>query len=303
MDYDIEEWIFYIFTDGASRTVFNEKIKRKTWRHWWKWVWFVYYDKKYKLIEEDKSDFISYTKATNQDMELRACVDGLELVINEDLSHFKKVMIVTDSKFIYENWGNAYFWHRERRWRRTIYGDPVVHKEKRKELVKYMRNIYQIHWKNVDFDLVKWHKDNEYNNKADKSAVKWAQSKIRVLGNNSEVRKKIFKKTTWFKNWYLPVQWQEILIHIYSSRYLRKGGFRYNYEVVSWNSDFFMNANWIFYNKTVLSAEFIYLVKMKNDGSNQIEEIISTHTKDEIRIRMISEGIDKEIFYGKLQSN
>jgi len=33
-------------------------------------VWFVYYDKNFKPIEENKSYEISHTQGTNQDMEL-----------------------------------------------------------------------------------------------------------------------------------------------------------------------------------------------------------------------------------------
>jgi len=50
-----------------------------------------------------------------------------------------------------------------------------------------------------------------------------------------------------------------------------------------------MQTAWIHYNKKTLSAEYIYLVKMKDDGSHQIEEIISTHTKQEIKEKMIEE--------------
>lgn len=298
MDYPIEENIFYIFTDGASRSVFNPKFKRKTWRHWWKGIRFIYYNKKYKLIEEDKSDYISYTKATNQDMELRACVDALELVNKENLDQFRKIMIVTDSKFICENRGYAYFWDWEKRWWKTINGDPIVHKKKWKELAKNINTIYQHHWKSVDFDRVKAHKDNEYNNKADKSAIKWAQSNTRVLWNDSGVRQRFFKEKTKVK-WFLSVSGQEILIHIYLYRYLRKKKIRYNYEIISRDHELFTKTGWIYYDKSTLSAELIYLVKIKDDGSNQIEEVLNKYTKDEIREKMIKDWINKDIFYGK----
>ena len=58
-----------------------------------------------------------------------------------------------------------------------------------------------------------------------------------------------------------------------------------------------MNAGWIYYDKSTLSAEFIYLVRMKDDGSNQIEEILDKYSKDEIREKMINNGIDKDIFF------
>lgn len=298
MDYPIEEDIFYIFTDGASRSVFNPKIKRKSWRHGLKGVRFIYYNKKYKLIKEDKSDYISYTKATNQDMELRACIDGLKLVYEEDLSDFRKVMIVTDAMYVYSNRKNAFYWNRVRKSWKTIYGDPVVHKKERKELNKYMKRL-PIH---VDFDKVKAHEDNEHNNKADKSAVKWAQSNTKVLWNDSGARSRFFKEKTKVK-WFLSVGGQEILIHIYLYRYLWKKQFRYNYEIVSRDHELFTKTGWIYYDKATLRAEFIYLVKIKDDWSHQIEEILDKYTKDEIREKMINDGIEKDIFFWKEEKN
>ena len=69
--------------------------------------------------------------------------------------------------------------------------------------------------------------------------------------------------------------------------------------MVSWNSDFFRHTGRIYYDKATLSAEFIYLVKMKDDGSHQIEEIISQHTKDEIRKKIIDSGYSDDIFFWK----
>lgn len=58
-----------------------------------------------------------------------------------------------------------------------------------------------------------------------------------------------------------------------------------------------MNAGWIYYDKSTLSAEFIYMIKIKDDGSNQIENIISIYTKEEIRKKMTEDGLDQSIFY------
>gem|GEM_PF-2705325 len=55
------------------------------------------------------SDNLSYKYATNQDMELQAAIDGLEFLRNKDLSIFKKIMIVTDSRFLFDNWKCSVF--------------------------------------------------------------------------------------------------------------------------------------------------------------------------------------------------
>ena len=86
--YDLDEDVLYLFTDWASRSVYNPQLNRKTWRYWGKGVWMVYLNEKWEEEEEDLSDNLSYKYATNQDMELQAAIDGLEFLRNKDLSIF-----------------------------------------------------------------------------------------------------------------------------------------------------------------------------------------------------------------------
>ncbi len=311
MNYSIEENTLYIFTDWASRPVFNHKRNKKTWRHGGMGIWFAYYDKNFNLIEEDKSDYISYTQATNQDMELWASIAALEYLTTINLSDFNKVIIVTDSLFLCDNRKCAVYGYRDRPWvsRKTKDGDMVKHKKERKKLAKHRKEVSRIHMKSVEFERVKGHQKNnpddervEFNKKADESAVKWAKSTKRVWNSTVSLRAPFFKGSKRNKETYLDLWGQTVYIHIHNSTYYRKKRFRYNYEVVSWDNPYFMQTGWIHYDKKTLSAEFIYLVKMKDDGSHQIEEIISTHTKQEIKEKMIEAWIDISILYGKLWS-
>lgn len=311
MNYDLEENTLYIFTDWASRPVFNHKRNKKTWRYGGMGIWFAYYDKDFNLIEEDKSDYISYTQATNQDMELWASIAALEYLTRLDVLDFRKIVIVTDSQFLCDYWKCAVYGHRDKPWvwRKTKDGDLVKHKKERRKLVKYRKEVNSIHGKKVDFEKVKalhgkdnWNRTiyNDYNDKADKSAVKWAQSQKRVLNNTVSLRAPFFKNSKWNKETYLDISGQEIYIHIHNSTYYRKKWFRYNYEVVSWESPYYMQTARIHYDKKTLSAEYIYLVKIKDDWSHQIEEIISEHSKEEIKQKMIADWVDTSILYWKL---
>jgi len=301
LDYDIEEDIFYIFTDWASRSVFNERLKRKTGRFWWKGIWFIYFDDKLELQEEDKSNYTAYIQSTNLDMELWASIDWLKelLCSTINLDRYRKVMIITDCEFLRKNWTNAYYWNRDKSKRETVDWDPIVHKKKRKKLCKLIHETYSIYFKKVEFDWVKAHSWNEHNTKADKSAVKWAQSKTRVFWTNIERRSPFFADSNRHKA-YLPVSWMVLLIHIIGTRYLRNKKIRYNYEVVSRDNDMYKMTWRIHYDKKALSAEFIYKVRMKNDGSHQIDEILEEHTKIDIKNEMIKDGIDTNCLYWKL---
>jgi hypothetical protein len=46
-----------------------------------------------------------------------------------------------------------------------------------------------------------------------------------------------------------------------------------------------------------LSAEYIYLVRLANDGSNSIANIIATETKETMRNKIVQAGFTTDIFY------
>lgn len=178
-----------------------------------------------------------------------------------------------------------------------------------KRLIKYTNEIYQKHKLLIDYDWVWSHQKDDgkddritYNNKADKSAVQWALSKIRIPWDwGLWVRALFFKKDAldkkkWFIS-FLPISEEVIYIHIYAYRKLKKG-FRYNYELVSREHEFFTYRSYIWYTQKTLSAWIIYLVKI--NSNNQIEEIVSEHTKQEIKEKMIKAWIDTGILHWKL---
>jgi ribonuclease HI len=78
-----------------------------------------------------------YTETNNQRMELRACVEALRYV-RENAANLgiQRVIIVTDSKYVYENWSRAHFW-KANGWRNAS-GRPVENPDVWKELL-YIR--------------------------------------------------------------------------------------------------------------------------------------------------------------------
>ncbi len=297
LEYPIDEKVFYIFTDWASRSVFNKKYKRKTWRYWWKWIWFVYYDEKFKLKTIDKSDYISYEWATNNEMELGACIDWLTKLLDENLENFKKIIIVTDSKYVYNKSFSILRWNSFNNLK-TKDWDPIANEKELKKLRKIICKIYQTHRKYVYFDLVKGHSNNENNNKADTSAREWAQSNNRVKLNTKTTRARLFKSKG-AKSYIEEIWGKEILIHTYFNKYLWKKNQKDNYEIVSRdNKKFFMKCWRINYKGNPLSSEFIYLVKISNNW-HQIEEIIEEKNKEEIITEMLKDWIPLEVFKWK----
>ena len=291
--YDIKENILYIFTDWSSRWVFSEVFKRKTWRHWWMGIWFVYIWNDFKIYWENHSDGLSYDKATNQEMELKAMVEWLTIAHDEWYdTKYDSIVVVTDSEFICKNRRNSLFKRPFNGWK-TVQRNNVIHKDLRKKFNK----IFPLIKKNTSFntDWVKWHSWIMFNEKADESAGKSARSKNRVAFWWWKSERFFFlEKVDFDKD--LPIYWvKNILIHVSNSVYTH-GQYRFICEVVSPESKYFWYRTYI-YTGDVMSAGVIYEVDIKNDNSYQIERIIAEYEKDEIREKILKYWKSEDVFY------
>jgi len=134
-----------------------------------------------------------------------------------------------------------------------------------------------------------------FNEKADESASKWARSKKRIAywWWKSE-RFYFLEKVDFDEN--LPIYWEKnILIHVSNSRYTH-GQYRFICEIVSPESKYFWYRTYI-YTNSVMSAEVIYAVDIKNDNSYQIEKIIAEYPKQEIRYKILNYWKSEDVFY------
>lgn len=292
---DVDEDILYLFTDWSSRPLWNEKLKRKTWRHWWKWVWLVYIGKKWKIYWEDISDFVSYDKATNNDMELNAVIDWLSYILKFWwLDKFKKIKIMTDSMFLVDNRKKSlYRW--QANWWKTMQWNRVVHTPERKQFSKLFSKISKSWWR-IEFFWVKWHEWTFFNEKADESAKEWTRSKTRVKDSWGKGERYFFLEKVWFDE-KLPIFWEKnILIHSTNYRRLYKWQYRYEIEIVSPESKYFWYRTYV-YTENVMSAELIYEVDIKNDNSYQIERMIAEYEKEEIIKKILNYWMSEDVFY------
>lgn len=85
-----------------------------------------------------------YRHATNQEMELKACIEALRIISGRrapvNVRDYTKVVIHTDSQYVVDHWHNAFAsWPRDR-WR-TRDGKPVVNAALWKDLVKSIRRV------------------------------------------------------------------------------------------------------------------------------------------------------------------
>lgn len=110
------------------------------------------------ILDDDGFEVLEYSKAfvntTNQQMELLACIIGLE-----SISEPENVTVITDSSYLI---GCASLgWQRR----------------KNKELWERYDKIAKFH-KSIKFEWQKGHADSDYNNRCDKLAVSASQKKL-----------------------------------------------------------------------------------------------------------------------------
>ena len=282
---DIDEHILYLFTDWASRKIFNEKLKKKTWRYWWKWIWLVYIDDKYE------------TRDTNNDMELGAVIDWLKyLSKNEIIDNYHKIIVATDSDYVYSNWNRALY-HRSWKWWNNSSWFWLAHKKERKDFFKIYKELNKL-WVYCSCERVKWHNWNEFNDKADKSAVKWAQSKNKVSAETRRwIRMPFLEELKFDDN--IEINWSKwLLIHVTNYLWwLWKNRKRFICEIVNRKNPYFRYRFYINTNKS-LSSEYIYNVDIWNDKFRHIIENINwKYSKKEIKDKMLKAGLWEEIFY------
>jgi ribonuclease HI len=223
---------------------------------------------------------LGYRSATNQQMELQACIEALKILAGSrspvDPTAYQKVIIKTDSMYVVENIRNAQFSWPKSKWH-TRNGTPVANTAQWKELVKRADSLPR----RVHFRWVKGHKESTYNRRADKLAKDSAKGGLQGPLTVTSVRRKKSAKTT--ERGSVKLSGQMLTIFIITDEYLRtQRCYKYKYEVLSKASPFFGNVDLAF-STILLRAGHTYYVRFNDDDRNprvlkMFKEITSTTT-------------------------
>lgn len=230
---------------------------------------------------EEIEDFFgsSYAGATNNQMELQACINALKEVLRrEDWSHVSKVLIYTDSMYLVNNVKNAIFiWPRTKWTTRT--GEPVLNALQWKDLVKCINKVYEKFRMRTDILWVKGHASDLHNRAVDKTAKVAAKIKSMNKIGNVVTRRKKFSESKVQKG-SVKMLGQRISIHIVNAEYLSVQKIsRYRYQVISKNSPFYRCTDFIF-STLHLSAGHQYCVRMNTDtGYPQVVKIFREYER------------------------
>ena len=219
--------------------------------------------------------------ATNNEMELTACVEALRLVTSQHppvaKNSYRKIVVYADSMLVVNGIRSAEFDWPGRRWL-TRENEPVLNPDLWQELVKLKKKAGR-----VEFRHVKAHKTNPYNKRVDELAGESAD----LAWRDQAVPKKVARKTSPHRTEprVVPMAGQTETIRIIVVRGIRgQPHHAYKYEVVRENSPHFQAVDDAFAmnGQVAMRRNFIYEVRFAEAGrrGRWIEEVVREIERD-----------------------
>lgn len=215
----------------------------------------------FRVIFPDGStvDFspFGYKGATNNEMELQACVLALREVLKLDtLRGATSITICADSSYVNDNIGNAKFRWPKQKWTRSN-GEPVLNVEQWKELIRLIQRVWIKFRVSVEFEKVAAHAGHEHNEAADKLAKRSRKTPYSGISiSTTTVRRRRTKNKTVTRS--IRGEGQRLRIHVVTASWLpHQRLYRSRCEVLSRKSKYFGNVDFLI-SDTALSAGHVY---------------------------------------------
>ncbi len=216
------------------------------------------------LGQEEVEDIplAGYAGATNNQMELKACITGLKKAMRlSAFDSFGSIAIHSDSQYVVENHNRAFYTWSKNKWC-NYQGKPVLNATLWKEL---LHTVIKCH-KRVDFYWVKGHAKNQHNKAADKLARQSSRNVINPPLAVVKVRRKLSGKSV--EPGCVPMLNQRISIRIITDEYLKlQKRFKYKYEVISKSNSFLGNIDFAF-SEIMLNAGHCYSIRFNDNPHN-----------------------------------
>jgi ribonuclease HI len=217
-------------------------------------------------------DIPGHEGATNNEMELLACIKGLKGAIDHpSLAEVERVYVFSDSMYVTSNVTRAKFeWSRHRWLNRD--GKPVENADLWKELVRVLRNFP----KRVDFEWVQGHAKDLHNKAVDKLAKQSAKGVLNRPLKITAVRKK--KSPVLVQRGCVPMRGQTLSIRVITDTYMRlQKVHKYKYEVLPDTGEHGGKVDWIYHDTDeCLRAGHHYEVRVNKETKNpRIVDVIA----------------------------
>ncbi|NNU43777.1 RNase H family protein [Ramlibacter montanisoli] len=220
-----------------------------------------------------------YQSATIDEMEIQACIAGLQEAqrVFPDLEQFKKILLFSDSQYVTENFVKAMNIWPQRGWRGAN-GTPV----KNIDLWKRLRKEVNALPRRVEVRWVKGHKSNIYNRAADKLAKKSAAMPFnRPLSVSQTTYKWSDRKT---QRGCVTFDGRAVKIRIISTKYMKYAReYEYRFEVIGADDPSYKDVDFVWY-KHLLSRNKCLLVRLNSDHDHpSIEQVLEELDPDDYR--------------------
>ena len=215
-----------------------------------------------------------FTGATNNEMELYACIEGIKQAMRHPaFNSFGCIAIHTDSQYVSENYKRAIYEWPRLKWC-NYYGKPVANVELWKKLITMLKALGR-NQRKFTFYWVEGHSKDKHNKAADKLAKESARKAINPPLSVVKVRRKLSSRSV--EPGCVPMLNQTLSIRIITEYNLKAQRlFKYKYEVVSEDSPYFGNIDIVYAERNImLRATHCYSVKFNDNPNNpRIIEVI-----------------------------
>ena len=247
----LEQNMLHIYTDGSSLS----RPRRGGYA-----VRLVYLDGLHNEIVQN-SEYAGVLGATNNQMELRACIEGVKKATGfSGLNSINRIILLTDSMYVVGNYMLAMSSWPKNHW--IGRNGPIQNVELWKELVRELSKLR----KNTRIEWVKGHAKNIHNRAVDAMAKKSAQKCLGQPKNVVTVRRRKFKENAKLGN--IKHCGQRFTIKIFTCEYLKQHRlYKYKYEVISKKSSYYKDSGTTYY-PDPLRTRYSYLVTLSNSEND-----------------------------------
>ncbi len=214
--------------------------------------------------QEDVEDWSppGYESATNNEMELKACIVALQEVKRREMAKgLNGIIIHTDSQYVCGHYKKAIFEWPKNRWNRRS-GAPVLNAKLWKELVRAIKSARC----RVEIKWVKGHSKDQHNKAVDKLAKNSAKSAVLPALSQVSVRRKKTAESILLGS--VGLTGQRLSIRIVTCEFLTtQKVWKLKYEVISKASPYFGKVDFIFSDE-LLKDGHSYYVRVNTDVTN-----------------------------------
>lgn len=226
------------------------------------------------LEEVEDISLPGFAGATNNEMELHACIEGIKQAMRHPaFNSFGRIVIHTDSQYVSDNYKKAIYEWPKLKWCNR-YGRPVANVELWKRLTRILKALHT-NRKQFEFRWVEGHSKDKHNKAADRLAKESAKKAINPPLSVVKVRRKLSPKSV--EPGCVPMLGQTLSIRVITEYNLKTQRlYKYKYEVVSEDSPYSGNVDIAFAERSImLRATHRYSVKFNDNPHNpRIIEVI-----------------------------